>query len=82
MAALGPLMLGWMLDDVCVYIGSVVLWLWRRRRYDLPDEWKRLRELDMRAVWRWKDGKGREALTGLVTLVVTGALIWAYRRWA
>lgn len=81
MATLGPLLFGFILDDVCVHIGCAVLWLWRGRPYDLPDEWRRLRELGARAVWRWKDGKGREALTGLITLLVLGGAVWVYRTW-
>ncbi|WP_395746674.1 hypothetical protein [Prosthecobacter sp.] len=44
-ATLGPLLFGWILDDLCAGIGCVVLWLWRGRPYDLPDEWRRLRTL-------------------------------------
>ena len=81
MATLGPLLFGWILDDVCVGIGCVVLWLWRGRPYDLPDEWRRLRNLRARDVWRWKNGKAREGLTGLVTLLILGILAWLYHRW-
>jgi len=64
------------LEVVCVSIGCTVLWLWRGRRYDLPEELRHLRQL---ALWRWQGGKGCEAVVGLMSLLALGVLIWRYR---
>ena len=66
------------LEVVCVSTGCIVLWLWRGRRYDLPEELRHMRQMDL---WRWQGGKGREALIGFGTLLIIGGLFWLYRGW-
>ncbi len=59
--------LGWFLDDICIFIGTFVVWLYKGGTGNLFEEYKKKKEL----FWFSK-----EAMIGLAVLSVMIGLIW------
>lgn len=61
--------MGLIADDICVFVGVVVVWLAKGCSYGL---WERLKEVEAGDFWRRSEG-----MIGLATLAALFGGIWA-----
>jgi hypothetical protein len=62
--------LGLIFNDLCVFIGVIVIWFANGCKYNLRQELKEVKPLDF---WH-----RREGIIGLATILTIGGLIWAF----
>jgi hypothetical protein len=64
--------LGLILDDLCVFIGVIVVWFAKGCKYGL---WEKLKEVKAGDFWSRHEG-----IIGLATILVFVGLIWIFVR--
>jgi hypothetical protein len=62
--------MGFILDDLCVFIGVIVIWFAKGCKYSLWKELKTVKTLDF--------FRRREGIIGLATILVIGGLVWGF----
>jgi hypothetical protein len=64
--------LGLIIDDLCVFIGVVVVWIARRCKYSL---WEKLKGVKGGDFWCRSEG-----IIGLATILALGVTVWVLHK--
>lgn len=64
---------GFIIDDFCVYLGVIVVWLGRGCNYNL---WHELKSVEVGEFF-----SRREGVIGLVSLIATVGIAWIIVKW-